>query len=110
MAERFFAVSFVGEYVHVWGIPAWGPWNASSLHFSDEPTLDLSLKFASMDGERKIRTWSEIDAAIREFQEVSTPRTLWVPERLMDDVRRLWEKRHIFRNKVERHSPARPSR
>jgi hypothetical protein len=23
MADRFFAVIFVGEYVHAWGIPAW---------------------------------------------------------------------------------------
>jgi hypothetical protein len=104
MADRFFAV-LVGEYVHVWGIPTWGPWDRSRLHFWDEPSLDLSLQVSTADC--KIWTRADLDAAMREFREASPPRTLWIHESLADDVRRLWEEPRAFRKEFARNFPPR---
>lgn len=108
MVTRFFAVTVVGKYFHVWGIPAWGPWDDSRLHFRDGPALDLSLKLSTAAEERKIRTRSEFNAAMEDFQQLSGPLILWIPERLIGDVRDVWEDLLTFRNKIESALPPTP--
>ncbi len=101
MLTRFFALTVVGKYFHVWGIPAWGPWDDSRLHFRDGPALNLSLKLSNEAHERKIRTRSEFNAAMRNFHKLSGPLVLWIPERLIGEVRGVWEDLLTFRNKIE---------
>jgi hypothetical protein len=112
LTDWFFSVTFAGEYVHVWGIPAWGPWSDTGVQFRDEPALDLSLRLAPPDRERKIKTRSQLDAAVQEFLDAPTPRTLtlWVPERLMDHVRSLWETSLTYRFRIEHPSLVTPYR
>jgi hypothetical protein len=110
VACRFFAVTLFGNYFHVWGVPAWGPWNDSRLHFREERALDLSLKLPAGAQEHKIRTRADFDAAIEEAQRLSAPRTLWIPERLIGDVRTLWEDLLAFRNEIEKTRPFSSSR
>lgn len=108
MTDRFFATMLAGNFIHVQGIPAWGPWDQSRLHFCDEPSLDLNLKLAATD--RKIRTRAELEAAIEEFREAGAPGTLWVHETLADDLRQLWEDLLALRDSLKQQFPQRPSR
>jgi uncharacterized coiled-coil protein SlyX len=108
MTDRFFAAMLLGDCIHVRGIAAWGPWDPSRLHFRDEPSLDLSLKFAVAD--RKIRTLAELEAAITEFRQGGSLGTLWVHEQLADDLRTLWEDLLSLQDSFKQSSPQKPPR
>jgi hypothetical protein len=70
------------------GIPEWGPWEASRLHWWPEDHLDLIL---STTGERKVRTVEELEAAIKEPMTVAPTRNVWIHESLEDEARRVCE-------------------
>ncbi len=72
--------------LHPNGIPEWGPWEASRLHWWREDNLDLVL---STTGERKVRTIEELKAAIREPMRVAPTRNIWLHESLEDEAIRV---------------------
>lgn len=87
-ADRFFLVMVLDDCIHVEGIPAWGPWDDTRLRFWHEPSLEPAGELKTID---RIRSFSELQAAITESVELGRPRTVWVHELLVDDVRTLWE-------------------
>lgn len=87
-ADRFFLVMVLDDCIHVEGIPAWGPWDDTRLRFWHEPSLEPAGELKTID---RIRSFAELQAAITESVELGRPRTVWVHELLVDDVRTLWE-------------------
>jgi hypothetical protein len=63
MPDRFFLTPILGGRLQLDGIPEWGPWEASRLHWWPEDHLDLVL---TTTAERKVRTTEELEAAIKE--------------------------------------------
>ena len=43
LIDRFFAATILGGCLHVDGIPEWGPWEASRLHWGPGDHVDLIL-------------------------------------------------------------------
>lgn len=84
---RFFLATVMGGRLHPNGIPEWGPWDASRLHWWPEDRLDLILTTA---GERKVRTAEELEAAIKEPMTVAPTRDIWIHESLEDEAQRMW--------------------
>jgi len=72
MPERFFRAVIVGSRLRPNGIPAWGPWDASRLHWWTEGQLELNLKTI---GYSKVRTKDDLEAALTEPPGVTPPRT-----------------------------------
>ncbi len=85
-SDRYFLATILGGRLHPNGIPEWGPWEASRLHWWPEDHLDLIL---GTTGERKVRTIEELDAAIREPMTVSPTRNVWIHEGLESEPRRV---------------------
>ena len=82
-------MTLLGDCIHVEGIPAWGPWDDTRLHFRDEASLELTLTPAAI--ESKIMSHTDLEAAIADSWQSGRTRTIWVDERLVDNVRTLWE-------------------
>jgi hypothetical protein len=79
--KRFFAATVLGGRLHVAGIPEWGPWEASRLHWWPEDHLDL----LTTTRERKVRTTEELEAAVKEPMTVAPTRNVWIHESLEDE-------------------------
>jgi hypothetical protein len=88
MPDRFFLATVLGGRLHPNGIPEWGPWEGSRLHWWPEDRLELIL---TTTRERKVRTAEELEAAIKEPMTVAPTRDIWIHESLEDEARRLWE-------------------
>ncbi len=86
-SDRFFLATILGGRLHPNGIPEWGPWEASRLHWWPEDHLDLIL----VKGEygEKVRTLEELDAVIKVPTRVAPTRRVWVHESLEEDARQL---------------------
>ena len=91
-SDRFFLATVMGGRLHLDGIPDWGPWEASRLHWWPEDHLDLVL---TTTRERKVRTPEELEAAIQEPMNVAPTRNVWIHESLEDEARRLWGDRTV---------------
>ena len=87
-STRFFLATVLGGRLHVDGIPEWGHWESSRLHWWPEDHLD---KILSTIGGRKIRTTEELDVAINEPMTVAPTRNVWIHESLEDEAQRMWE-------------------
>ena len=87
-SDRFFSATILGGRLHPDGIPDWGPWESSRLHWWPEDHLD---KVLSTTGERKVRTIEELEAAIKEPMTVAPTRNVWIHESLEDEAHRVWE-------------------
>jgi hypothetical protein len=85
----FFLATILGGRLHPNGVPEWGPWEGSRLHWWPEDHLD---KILSTTGARKVRTTEELEAAIKEPMGVAPTRNVWIHESLEDEARRLREK------------------
>ncbi len=90
MADCFFSATILGGRLHPDGVPDWGPWETSRLHFWPEDHLDLIL---STTRDRKVRTMEELEATIKKPRGVAPTRNIWIHESLEDEARRLWEDR-----------------
>jgi hypothetical protein len=86
--KRFFAATVLGGRLHVDGIPEWGPWEASRLHWWPEDHLDLILL---MTGDWKVGTGEELEAALKEPMRVAPTRNIRIHESLEDEARGVWE-------------------
>ncbi len=86
--NHFFLATILGGRLHPNGIPEWGPWDSSRLHWWPEDHLDLVL---STTGERKVQTTEELHAVMNEPMRVAPTRNVWIHESLEDETRRLWE-------------------
>ncbi len=62
-SDRFFLATVMGGRLHPNGIPEWGPWEASRLHWWQEDHLDLVFRTTR---ERKVRTIEELHAVMKE--------------------------------------------
>ncbi len=88
MNDRFFLATVLGGRLHPDGVPEWGPWDSSRLHFWPEDHLDLILPTT---GDRKVRTTEELEVAIKEPRGVAPTRNIWIHESLEDEAQRLWK-------------------
>ena len=88
-SDRYFPATILGGYLHVRGIPDWGPWNPSRLEWADEEFVDMLL--SKYTGDRKARTRQELEAIMKEPRNVALTREVWMHESLVDEARRLWE-------------------
>ena len=59
-ADRFFPATLLGGFLHVRGIPDWGPWNDGRIEYTDESFVDAILRPET--GDRKVRTCEELQA------------------------------------------------
>lgn len=87
-SSRFFLATILGGRLHSNGIPEWGPWEASRLHWWPEDHLD---KILATTMARKVRTVEELEATIAEPMGAAPTRNIWIHEGLEDEARRLWE-------------------
>ncbi len=87
-APRFFSATILGGRLHPDGVPDWGPWESSRLHWWPEDHLDLIL---STTRERKVRSTEELEAAMKQPMKVAPTRNVWIHESLEDETRRRWE-------------------
>ena len=55
--DRFFPTTLLGGFLHVWGIPDWGPWNDGRIEYAHESFVDAILRPETRD--RKLRTPEE---------------------------------------------------
>jgi hypothetical protein len=72
-SDHFFATTVLGRRLHVEGVPKWGPWEASRLHWVPEDHVDLVIQTR---GERKVRNVEEFEAAIKEPMTVAPTRNV----------------------------------
>jgi len=70
--HRFFPATILGGFLHVRGIPDWGPLNDGGVEYTHESFVDAILR----PGTRG-RT--------------APSRTLWLHVSLLEEARRLWE-------------------
>jgi hypothetical protein len=61
---RFFHTTLLGGFLHVRGIPDWGPWNDARIEYTQESFVDAILRPGT--GDRKVRTPEELQAALAE--------------------------------------------
>ena len=87
--DRFFSTTLLGGFLHVRGIPDWGPWNGGRIEYTHESFVDAILRPGT--GDRKVRTPEELQAALAEARGPAPSRTLWLHASLLDEARRLWE-------------------
>jgi hypothetical protein len=87
-SDRFFLAAVLGGRLHPDGIPEWGSWDSSRLHWwsEDHPNLILTIT-----RERKVRTAEELEAAMKEPMGVAPTRNVWIHENLEDEASRWWE-------------------
>jgi hypothetical protein len=86
---RFFPTTLLGGFLHVRGIPDWGPWNDGRIEYTQESFVDAILRPGT--GDRKVRTLEELQAALAEPRGSAPSRTLWLHASLLEEARRLWE-------------------
>jgi hypothetical protein len=88
--ERFFTITRLGSRFDIRGIAEWGSWDVDRIEWATEPEVDAVL--LPVAGDRKVRTPEELEAGLEEPLTDETPtRRLWVHERLLETVRKLWE-------------------
>ena len=63
MPDRFYLATILGGRLHPNGIPDWGPWEASRLHWWPEDHRD---KILTTTTDRKVQTTEELEVAMRE--------------------------------------------
>ena len=89
-SDRFFTITRLSSRFDVRGISEWGPWDATRIEWVTEPEVDAVL--LPVAGDRKIRTSEELEAVFEEpLTDVTPTRRLWVHERLLETVQKLWE-------------------
>ena len=88
--DRFFTITRLGSQFEIRGISKQGPWDVARIEWITEPEVDALL--LPVAGERKIRTSEELEAVFEEpLTDVTPARRLWVHERLLETVQKLWE-------------------
>ena len=87
--DRFFHTTLLGGFLHVRGIPDWGPWRTGGIEYTHESFVDAILGPGT--GDRKVRTPEELQAALAEPHGPAPSRTLWLHVSLLEEARRLWE-------------------
>jgi hypothetical protein len=87
--DRFFHATLLGDFLHVRGIPDWGPWNDGDIEYTHESFVDAILRPGT--GDRKVRTIEELQAALAEPRGPAPSRTLWLHVSLLEEARCLWE-------------------
>ena len=87
--DRFFPTTLLGGFLHVRGIPDWGPWNDGRIEYTHESLVDAILRPGT--GDRKVLTHEELQAALAEPRGPAPSQTLWLPASLLEEARRLWE-------------------
>ena len=85
MADRFFPVTLLGGRLHPRDIPHFGKWDSRRLERRTEAEIML------FPGDTIIRTKKELEAALREPDDVTPARTLWIHEDLEDEIHHRWE-------------------
>ncbi len=85
--NHFFLATILGGRLHPNGMPEWGPWDSSRLHWWPQDHLDLVLPTTE---ERKVQTTEELDAVMKEPMRAAPTRNVWIHQRLEDEARRLW--------------------
>jgi len=88
-SDRFFSGTILAGRLHVRDIPDRGPWDSSRIEYFTESYIDPGL--VGVAGDRKARTFEELDAAIKEPMRLAPTRNVWIHESLEDEARRLWE-------------------
>ena len=88
--DRFFTATLFSGRLDVWGVPERGPWDTRWLQYADEAFTDHML--AQSPSDRKVSTPEELTAAMAEPLGIAPARVLRLHERLLHDVRRLWER------------------
>lgn len=78
-SDRFFLVTVLGGRLHPDGVPDWGPWDSSRLHWWPEYHVDLVL---TTTRERRVRTTEELEAAKREPMNTAPTWNMWIHESL----------------------------
>jgi hypothetical protein len=84
MSNRFFRSTILGGRLLPNGIPQWGPWDSSRLHWWTED-------YCTLLRDRKVQTAEELDAVMKEPTGVAPTRNIWIHESLEDEARRMWE-------------------
>jgi len=95
--DRFFPTTLLGGFLHVRGIPDWGPWNDGGIEYTHESFVDAILRPGT--GDRMVRTPEELQAALAEPRGAAPSRTIWLhaspagrsPLAMGDDGRRTHE-------------------
>jgi hypothetical protein len=87
--DHFFSATLLSGFLHVRGIPDWGPWNYGGIDLTQESFVDAILRPGSRDC--KVRTPEELRAALAEPRGLAPSRTLWLHASLLEEARRLWE-------------------
>ena len=87
--DRFFPTTLLGDFLHVRGIPDWGPWNDGRIEYTHESLVDAILRPGT--GDRKARTLEELKAALAEPRGPAPSRTLWLHVGLLEGAHHLWE-------------------
>jgi hypothetical protein len=82
--DRYFLATVLWGRLHPNGIPQWGPWDSSRLHWWTEDYLTLLR-------DRKVRTAEKLEAVMKEPMGVAPTWTVWIHKSLEDEARRLWE-------------------
>ena len=80
---RYFLCTILGGRLLPKGIPQWGPWDSSRLHWWTEDHLTLLR-------DRKVRTEEELEVVMKEPTGVAPAQTVWIHKGLEDEARRLW--------------------
>lgn len=80
--DRFLA-NILGGRLYPSGVPDWGPWEASRLHWWSEDHVDPCY---SDNRERKVRTTEELEDAIKEPMTVAPTQNVWIHKSLEDDA------------------------
>jgi hypothetical protein len=80
--DRYFLCMILGGRLLPKGIPQWGPWNSSRLHWWTEDHLTLLR-------DRKAGTAEELVAVTKEPRGVAPAQTVWIHKGLEDEARRL---------------------
>jgi len=86
--DRFFPTTLLGGFLHIRGIPDWGPWNDGRIEYTDESFVDAILRPGT--GDRKVHTPEELQAALAEHRGPAPSRMLWLHASLLEEARRLW--------------------
>ena len=92
--DRFSNATLFAGRLDVWGVSERGPWETRWIQFADERFTDHMLAQSPSDG--KICTTEELAAAMAELPGIARARILRLSERLLDDVRRLWEQGRVL--------------